>query len=187
MYVDDFKMAGVRENLGPMWKSLGQHLKLDPPTEYDGGTYLGQTQNEVEIPSHLIEEQSERWKELFQDDRGGKVLDPDVVTKAFQHRTAVETKKQQEEENAKDLPQEDIGHLLEPLKCGSIPEPESKPKAKAKPKKSVAPQVILKKDEDKNEENFKATASKWSPQKVRDWQYDMCGHSAGVVEYPIHS
>ena len=47
--------VGKKENMGPMWKSLSQYLKLDPPTEFHGGTYLGQTQEDVMIPKEVFE------------------------------------------------------------------------------------------------------------------------------------
>ena len=41
VYVDDFKMAGRKESLAPMWAKLGKHLDLAPPTPFDENVYLG--------------------------------------------------------------------------------------------------------------------------------------------------
>ena len=46
IYVDDFKMAGKKENLAPMWTELRKTLNLEPPVPMSGNTYLGcQQQN----------------------------------------------------------------------------------------------------------------------------------------------
>ena len=88
---------------------VGSAFKLDPPTEFHGGTYLGQTQENVIIPSNIVEEHSVSWRELFQDDRGSSTYDPESVNNAVNHRTAVETKRQQEEEAAKERAKEEKG------------------------------------------------------------------------------
>ncbi len=55
IYVDDFKMAGKAENIGPMWKKIGALIDLDPPVPLHGTTYLGCTQYETEPrPEDLI-------------------------------------------------------------------------------------------------------------------------------------
>ena len=41
IYVDDFKMAGRKANLAPMWKMLGEKVELEPPEPFHGSTYLG--------------------------------------------------------------------------------------------------------------------------------------------------
>lgn len=41
VYVDDLKMAGRQSSLAPLWKELQRELALDPPTEFNGGAYLG--------------------------------------------------------------------------------------------------------------------------------------------------
>ena len=49
VYVDDFKMAGVAKNPTQAWQELSKDLELEPPTEFHGGTYLGQNQYNVEV------------------------------------------------------------------------------------------------------------------------------------------
>ena len=55
VYVDDFHMAGPKENMKPMWQALSENgLKLDPPVPFNGHQYLGCQQVEVENPIELI-------------------------------------------------------------------------------------------------------------------------------------
>ena len=53
MYVDDFKMAGIKRNLAPMWSRLRDELDLDPPVPLDNSTYLGCRQNNVQVNSEI--------------------------------------------------------------------------------------------------------------------------------------
>ena len=39
VYVDDFKMAGLKQNLASMWKKLGERLDLEPPVPLHGNVY----------------------------------------------------------------------------------------------------------------------------------------------------
>ena len=51
VYVDDFKLAGPRENHDEGWKLIGEHIEMDPPE--DVGRYLGCehiVQHEVKLP-----------------------------------------------------------------------------------------------------------------------------------------
>ena len=57
VYVDDFKMAGKKENIKPMWKDLmDAGLDLEPPTPLNGGVYLGCGQADIEPPSNFIKQ-----------------------------------------------------------------------------------------------------------------------------------
>ena len=40
-------MAGKKENLGPMWALLRDHMALDPPVKMVDNQYLGSTQREM--------------------------------------------------------------------------------------------------------------------------------------------
>ena len=71
VYVDDFKMAGLAKNIPQAWNELGKYLELEPATEFHGGTYLGQTQYNVEVDQYLVQAQTKRWNDLFQDIRTG--------------------------------------------------------------------------------------------------------------------
>ena len=41
--VDDIKMAGKKQNMGPMWKKLMKNVDLDEPTSFHVHVYLGFT------------------------------------------------------------------------------------------------------------------------------------------------
>ena len=64
VYVDDFKLAGIAENLQAGWKLLlDQKLKLDPPTPL--GKYLGCGQLDVKTDANLVKSQRENYSGLF--------------------------------------------------------------------------------------------------------------------------
>ena len=113
-------------------------MKLDPPTEFHGGTYLGQTQEDVVIPEDAISDHQDRWKELFQDDRRS-VHDPDSVKQAEGHRTAVESEKLQESQKLDELPQDDLSFMLDPQQGGQIKDPKTKASGKSQSKKAKTP------------------------------------------------
>ena len=56
VYVDDFKMAGPKKNIAPMWAELRKLLALEPPVPSGENTYLGCTSKRVEIPAALVAE-----------------------------------------------------------------------------------------------------------------------------------
>ena len=64
VYVDDFKMAGVKENLAPMWKALRKRLTLDEPTDMDDGVYLGCTQKEITPSEKDIQDSLAMFRKL---------------------------------------------------------------------------------------------------------------------------
>lgn len=64
IYVDDFCMAGKRENIDKMWKLLGKHIVLDPPTPMNGGTYLGCSPYDIEAPMDAVKRTREAYLEL---------------------------------------------------------------------------------------------------------------------------
>ena len=50
-YVDDYKMAGKKENIGPMWDTLRANgLELEPAVSLKSNVYLGCAQREI-IPN----------------------------------------------------------------------------------------------------------------------------------------
>ena len=67
MYVDDFKMAGVAANLGPMWDKLRTKMDLDPPTPLSGGVYLGCGQYDIQTPVDLVREKQELYNYILDD------------------------------------------------------------------------------------------------------------------------
>ena len=50
VYVDDFKMAGNKDNLAAMWSLLGKSLDLEPSVPFSGNVYLGCGQKDVKVP-----------------------------------------------------------------------------------------------------------------------------------------
>ena len=56
IYVDDFHMAGRKDNLAPMWAKLGRIIDLDPPVPFNGNTYLGCTQYDIDPPKELVDQ-----------------------------------------------------------------------------------------------------------------------------------
>jgi hypothetical protein len=53
VYVDDFKLAGKKKNIAPMWEALGKKMDLEPAVKFHGNVYLGCTQRDA---SPTIEE-----------------------------------------------------------------------------------------------------------------------------------
>ena len=64
IYLDDFKMAGKKSSLAPMWKKLQAVLDLDPPTKLDGSTYLGCRQDAIPIDKCILESM-EQWQPIY--------------------------------------------------------------------------------------------------------------------------
>jgi hypothetical protein len=65
VYVDDYKLAGKKDNIKPMWKALmASGLDLDPPTPLCQGVYLGCSQTPVEVPQSLLSEKEEFWETI---------------------------------------------------------------------------------------------------------------------------
>ena len=62
IYVDDIKLAGIKENLAPMWKLLGSKLDLDPPTLMIGQVYLGCGQEATVLDTKVLHDTHLRWK-----------------------------------------------------------------------------------------------------------------------------
>ena len=60
VYVDDFKMAGRKSSLSPMWVRMQKVIDLEPPTPMDGGTYLGCRQREFPIDDDVRKIMSDR-------------------------------------------------------------------------------------------------------------------------------
>eukprot|EP00973_Karenia_brevis_P056081 7799549-Karenia_brevis.AAC.1 len=54
--VDDFRLAGKRQHIAPMWKALNRKSDLDPPRKLDGCVYLGVRQHEVAPHDDLVQE-----------------------------------------------------------------------------------------------------------------------------------
>ena len=68
VYVDDFKMAGKSCNIGPMWKKLQEHLRLDPPTPFHDSTYLGCQQYDSYCTETDLKLQRDYYNQTFADE-----------------------------------------------------------------------------------------------------------------------
>ena len=55
VYVDDIKLAGKKQNIGPMWKLLNKEVELGEPTSFLDHVYLGCTQRQCEISKDIVD------------------------------------------------------------------------------------------------------------------------------------
>ena len=55
MYVDDFKLAGKKQNIVPMWKVLNKQVDLGEPTSFFDHEILGCTQRQCEISKDIFD------------------------------------------------------------------------------------------------------------------------------------
>ena len=55
VYVDDIKLAGKKQNLGPMWKVLNKEVDLKEPTSFLDHENLGCTQRQCEISKDIVD------------------------------------------------------------------------------------------------------------------------------------
>ena len=65
VYVDDFKMAGKKTNIAPMWKKLREKLDLEPRVSLSSNVYLGCGQREIPVQKDLQTGKTELFKRLF--------------------------------------------------------------------------------------------------------------------------
>ena len=54
VYVDDIRMAGKTENLGPTWKISMEDFDLEEPTSFMDHVYLGCTQRECQTSKDIV-------------------------------------------------------------------------------------------------------------------------------------
>ena len=55
VYVDDIKLAGRKQNLDPMWKTLTKDVDLGEPTSFLDHVSLGCTQRECQISRNIVD------------------------------------------------------------------------------------------------------------------------------------
>ena len=55
MYVDDIKLAGMKQNLDPMWKLLNKEVDLGEPTSFLDHVYFSCTQRQCEISKDIVD------------------------------------------------------------------------------------------------------------------------------------
>ena len=75
-YVDDYKMAGRKENITPMWDLLrSKGLELEPAVSLKSNVYLGCSQREVQPDQKIIDAKSEMLQRIcFDKTSSGKPL-----------------------------------------------------------------------------------------------------------------
>ena len=64
VYVDDFRMAGKKENLSSMWKILRGTLLLEDAVPSVSNTYLGCNQRNITIDEGIVKEKNEMFARL---------------------------------------------------------------------------------------------------------------------------
>ena len=69
VYVDDFHMAGKEGQMKEAWDDLKQQMTFGDITPFHGNTYLGNTQQDIEIKQEFIDERSELWGELLKEEK----------------------------------------------------------------------------------------------------------------------
>ena len=55
VYVDDFKLAGKKQNIDPMWKVLMKEVDLGEPTSFLDHVYLGCIQRECQTSKDVVD------------------------------------------------------------------------------------------------------------------------------------
>ena len=62
VYVDDFKLAGKKQNINPMWTVLNKEVDLEEPTSFLDHVYLGCTQRQCEISKDIVD----KYRTMFE-------------------------------------------------------------------------------------------------------------------------
>lgn len=68
VYVDDFKMAGLKKNLAAAWADLRQYIKLDLPTPFHDSVYLGNGQKDSIVDPKYVKEMTEVYEKYVKKD-----------------------------------------------------------------------------------------------------------------------
>ena len=82
VYVDDFKMAGKKENLAKMWSTLGKDLDLEKPVSLDENVYLGCGQKTVKMPAGLLEQKGPFVTDILLGEGKGRISPNPTAQKA---------------------------------------------------------------------------------------------------------
>ena len=62
MYVEDFKLAGKKLNIDPMWKILMKDVDLGEPTSFFDHVYLGCTHRECKTSKDIVD----NYRDMFE-------------------------------------------------------------------------------------------------------------------------
>ena len=87
VYVDDFKMAGAKDAIKPMWTELRKTLDLDDSTPLDGNVYLGCGQSEMIPDKSNVQKMTDLHQQLVGEGVSGK---PDTEDLNGQPRQSTE-------------------------------------------------------------------------------------------------
>ena len=55
VFVDDIKLDGKKQNIGPMWKLLNKEVDLGEPTSFLDHVFLGGTQRQCGISKYIVD------------------------------------------------------------------------------------------------------------------------------------
>ena len=55
VHVDDIRLAGKKQNIDPMWKTLNKEVDLGEPTSFLDHAYLGCTQRQCQISKDIVD------------------------------------------------------------------------------------------------------------------------------------
>jgi hypothetical protein len=78
-YVDDYKMAGKKENIGPMWATLRSNgLELEPAVSLKSNVYLCCAQREIQPDMDLLFAKREMMTRLCHGSGSGKPLSTNI-------------------------------------------------------------------------------------------------------------
>ena len=67
-------MAGIAENLAPMWKVLREDLDLEPPVPSTENPYLGSNQKVVDIEDEVVQQKSTFFQTILNILGNSKIL-----------------------------------------------------------------------------------------------------------------
>ena len=173
-------MAGRRESIAPLWKELQKELSLDLPTELNGGTDLGQIQKDVTVPEDVVFEQNIIGRNCSKTTVWAYMTRKLMVPPARQALKLLDTVP----------PRKPTRKRKRKIHCriatfhscwifiGSV-------ESLIKTMLSLEQNQNQKANE--NAQKVRADISNVTPVRqqndAKGWQYDMCGHTRGCVEY----
>ena len=169
VYVDDFRMAGSKENLAPMWDILRKSLTLEDAVDSVTNTYLGCNQRKVIISNKIVNEKNDMLSRLISPVQGTSLDEDKVIA-------------QQSFEDSQVLsePSSSSNHQGTPVPSGQSSKAFKKKKAAAKStnKSAVAPNCA------KNGIPVPGRGLAFLPTKtgsfkgpIKAWVYDMKEHT----------
>ena len=71
VHVDDFKLAGEKQNINPTWKLLMKDVDLGEPASFLDHVYLGCTHRECQISKDIVD----NYKSTFESRISAEAMD----------------------------------------------------------------------------------------------------------------